>query len=132
MWGETATIASHHTTHTFFFLFLKYLSAKPKRNKICTFTVGHSGSAAVHPHPPDGPLRPSNLHPKFPERSPGMRRSVPAGSSTTHADRQSRESSVRKTSALHWKVPVPSRSSSQLFRLGEMSFTQMACRRSHP
>lgn len=46
--------------------------------------------------------------------------------SLTHADRQSRESSVRKTSALHWKVPVPSRSSSQLFRLGEMSFTQMA------
>lgn len=47
----------------------------------------------------------------------------------THADRQSRESRVRKTSALHWKVPVPSRSSSQLFRFGEMSFTQMACRR---
>lgn len=47
----------------------------------------------------------------------------------THADRQSRESRVRKTSALHWKVPVPSRISSQLFRFGEMSFTQMACMR---
>ena len=44
-----------------------------------------------------------------------------------HADKQSRESSVRKTSAWHWKVPVPSRSSSQLFRLGEMSFKQIAC-----
>lgn len=54
---------------------------------------------------------------------------VPWGLTGTHADRQSRESRVRKTSALHWKVPVPSRSSSQLFRFGDMSFTQMACRK---
>ncbi|KAG7223800.1 hypothetical protein INR49_026483 [Caranx melampygus] len=63
---------------------------------------------------------------------PGARwrmRAVFAGPTRTHADRQSSESRVRKTSALHWKVPVPSRSSSQLFRFGEMSFTQMACRR---
>lgn len=77
--------------------------------------------------PPCPPTQPSCL-PEKPEGRVGRRFGSVGPEALIHADRQSRESSVRKTSALHWKVPIPSRSSSQLFRLGEMSFTQMAWR----
>lgn len=137
-----STNISH--THFFFFNILVYATKATAEQCVVlnkrTFRVCSAPSSTMigFSFAPPPPIPHTLIHPsllsstfRLHRSAPGARwrtRTVSAGLTGTHADRQSRESRVRKTSALHWKVPVPSRSSSQLFRLGEMSFTQMACR----
>lgn len=92
-----------------FFFFFKYLSVKPKGNKIGTFTVEHSGSAAVHPlPPPDGPSIPPTFILSFQRRAPGCGGLSPQGrhgSCGQTVQRVQREEDVRL--ALEGARPVP-------------------------
>lgn len=105
-----------HLTHPTGFLVFIYLCFTQQKLNLTMLKRKHS----------NGPSYPPPFNTKFSRCSSDnleRERIVEPG---THADKQSRESRVRKTSAWHWNVPVPSRSSSQLFKFGEMSFKHMA------